>query len=288
VAVSPGLWGNGRPTLKGKPNPNYTWKTFEPLLRQQGYDTIVSVDYTAENDHSFDDEAIQKNLGDTVNAVLNDLGKKGIVAGKLDIVAHSMGGLVTRFFCQNKETKDICRDSVRKFITIDTPHFGSELADLLLIYRDQNKKFPNPYSNLISCHTRVNAFIKGHPIHRGGVDALAVGKVPDRILEGAELPKIGAWQGLPWPSSPTTVYSIFGRATEYQDRDIKKLWNRVLSPCGFKRDSVFSGEGGDDGIVGANSQIGEIGGQDFDEDHFSVLGEEKVVEKIKELLDKKE
>jgi hypothetical protein len=48
--------------------------------------------------------------------------------------------------------------------------------------------------------------------------------------------------------------------------------------------SVFSGEGGDDGIVGVLSQMGGVSGRVFDDDHFSVLGDGEVVREIKKLL----
>ena len=44
----------------------------------------------------------------------------------IDIVGHSMGGLVARYYIENIG-KDM---NVRKLITIDTPHWGSSLADI--------------------------------------------------------------------------------------------------------------------------------------------------------------
>jgi len=203
----------------------------------------------------------------------------------VDIVAHSMGGLVVRSFCEKE--KEFCKESIRKLITIDTPHLGSELADLLLIYRDQRDKFPTR----LLCHTRVGIFVKGskrfkvdpHPIDKGGVDALAVSKVSDGIGAGAEPPKIGAWQGLSRTDVP--VHLIVGDATQYQDAEIKGLWNDLLTPCGFDRTSVFSGEGGDDGIVGVLSQMDGVRGRVLDEDHFSTLESEEVFKEVEKLLD---
>lgn len=47
---------------------------------------------------------------------------------------------------------------------------------------------------------------------------------------------------------------------------------------------MFSGEGGDDGIVGVLSQMGGVSGRVFDEDHFSVLGDEEVAKEIGKML----
>lgn len=46
-------------------------------------------------------------------------------ASKVDIVAKSMGGLVTRWYIENSNYKN----NVRKVITMDTPHHGSDLAN---------------------------------------------------------------------------------------------------------------------------------------------------------------
>ena len=282
-----GIWGDGRSTVKGNSNPNYTWKTFEDLLKKQGYETIKAVDYSAENANSFDDPAIQEKLETSIKEALGTIDSQNFAGQKVDIVAHSMGGLVVRSFCEKE--KDFCKESIRKLITIDTPHQGSELADLLLIFDKQPKKFsPGP------CSDGFYIFINGikllgkvifspHPIDSGGVAALAVGKVPAGLEKGATAPPVGKWNGLSWPDPPTITRSVVGNASEYQN-DIKKLWDQALTKCGFTRGSVFSAEG-DDGIVGVPSQMGGLNGQVFNEDHFSVLESEEVVKEVWKLLE---
>ena len=239
------------------------------------------------NAASFEHSEIRNILSGAIQEALKKVRSDNIAGQKVDIVAHSMGGLVVRSFCAKEEA--FCKEHIRKLITIDTPHLGSELADLLLIYRDQRDKFPSPPL----CQTKVNVFIKGskslkvdpHPVDKGAVASLAVGKVPSGIEDGAESPLVGKWSGLSWPDSPTKVHRIVGDAKEYQNKGIRGLWDGLLNPCGFKRESVFFGHGGDDGIVGVVSQMG--GGSSrpfFDEDHASVLGDEEVVKEIGKLL----
>ena len=292
VAVSPGIWGDGSAgkinpkTGNFEKNPNYTWKDFAPLLKKQGYDTIISVDYSAENANSFDDPEIMEKVRIAILEAIDTIRSNNLAGRKVDIVAHSMGGLVVRSFCEKE--KEFCKESIRKLITIDTPHQGSELADLLLIYRDQRDKFPLAST----CRIRLDKFIKGdddlsidpHPIDKGAVDAMAVGNPQVGILESADPLPVGKWNVLPWPASPTTVRRIAGNATNYQDADILAVWDKALSPCGFDRTRVFSGEGGDDGIVGVLSQMGGVSGRVFDEDHFSVLGDEEVAKEIGKML----
>ena len=63
---------------------------------------------------------------------------------QLDIVGHSNGGLVSRYYIENME----CSNHVRKLITIDTPHWGSDLGTLStgLINSDGNiPKVPSAF-----------------------------------------------------------------------------------------------------------------------------------------------
>lgn len=54
--------------------------------------------------------------------------KKALADNKLsiDLIGHSNGGLVSRYYIENLEHAD----NVRRLITIDTPHWGSGLADV--------------------------------------------------------------------------------------------------------------------------------------------------------------
>ena len=126
-ALYHGIWGSGDDESK-----NYTWKTFAPLLNQKDHYTIKAVDYTKENAYSFDDLRIRKKLTDSITIILGKIRARKLAAKKVDIVVHSMGGLVVRSFCA--KYPDACKRSIHKLITIDTPHYGSALADWLLLH----------------------------------------------------------------------------------------------------------------------------------------------------------
>lgn len=53
--------------------------------------------------------------------------QQGIIASKADIVGHSMGGLLSRMYIQNTSQK-----GVNRLITLNTPHFGSQGASLIM------------------------------------------------------------------------------------------------------------------------------------------------------------
>src|SRR5439155_20439944 len=60
---------------------------------------------------------------------------QGLAATRVDVVGHSMGGLLTRLDAVNPNFKVLGNNFggyFRRIITIDTPHFGSRAATVLL------------------------------------------------------------------------------------------------------------------------------------------------------------
>ncbi len=62
------------------------------------------------------------------NKLLNQAINAGYSAGRVDVVAHSMGGLLTRLELQNTTAN---QNLIRSLITLDTPHWGSQFANWL-------------------------------------------------------------------------------------------------------------------------------------------------------------
>ena len=89
-----------------------------------------------------------------LRTLLESRRSRGIAASQVDIVAHSMGGLIARRIVADGSAL------VHKLITVDTPHFGSALADFIFVHRD----------DFILKHL----FIPKHPIDKGAIDDLRV------------------------------------------------------------------------------------------------------------------
>jgi len=77
----------------------------------------------------------EPSLKDNIEMVCNEQIEDHLACTKVDIVAHSMGGLVTRkyaldnaFFLNNR---NFYQNNIRRIITMGTPHIGSPLANLL-------------------------------------------------------------------------------------------------------------------------------------------------------------
>lgn len=109
-------------------------------------------DYEKHNSESFDpyeNKAIGNKpfgnygINSTRNAVHYILKKYhffSIAASQVDIVAHSMGGLMARGFAQQTDyynQTNFMKGSIHRLITIGTPHFGGHLSKFLYDHRDK-------------------------------------------------------------------------------------------------------------------------------------------------------
>jgi PKD repeat protein len=104
-----------------------------------------------------------------LNLALQQMRMQGIAASSVDVVAHSMGGLIA---------KQISHDApglVHKLITLDTPHFGSALADYLVSMQ----------YDVIVAKFFIDKY--NHPIESGAVHDLqvSVGATARRVNTGS-------------------------------------------------------------------------------------------------------
>jgi hypothetical protein len=76
---------------------------------------------------------------------------QGVVASRVDIVAHSMGGLVARFFSSQPGYRSVRNRNWGQFnhvITLDTPELGSQLAPFLLSNLTDTLRAPKSYKTI--------------------------------------------------------------------------------------------------------------------------------------------
>lgn len=105
------------------------------LTNSCGYmsDQIEYVDYESTNKASFsvntfEKQVIAKNLEELYTKMLS--GRK-VLSSKYTLIGHSMGGILSRLYAQ-----EISTDGVGAIITVNTPHWGSRIADLGKIFAE--------------------------------------------------------------------------------------------------------------------------------------------------------
>ncbi|NLM27917.1 MAG: alpha/beta fold hydrolase [Clostridiaceae bacterium] len=102
-----------------------TSESFVPMknyLENKGA-RVFLMDYEASGDF----ETMANILEHTLNTVKSELKQKGVLANKTNIVAHSLGGLIARYYtCRRSYIK---KQDVNKMIFINVPHHGTPWAE---------------------------------------------------------------------------------------------------------------------------------------------------------------
>ena len=114
----------------------YDW-----ILNRYPHSLIYAVDYKDQNFKAFDDSLIQGKLLVRMRDAIAAAATSGMAARTVDIVGHSMGGLVARYLISQAPSlpaTELLSSPVHKLITIGTPNLGSELAEKL----EENKDSP--------------------------------------------------------------------------------------------------------------------------------------------------
>ena len=168
-------------------------------LNENGFNYIFA-EYPDHNSETFDPYAIPKIGNYGIDSIRNKIlellldyrQNKSIAAAQIDIIAHSMGGLMARGFVQQPDYENksnYMKGSIHRLVTIGTPHFGAHLSEILYDHRNYWYCF-DPDTKIIifpnGCQFDLDDFeflqLKtiyseklplASPIDKGGVEALA-------------------------------------------------------------------------------------------------------------------
>src|SRR6476620_7682035 len=133
VVLVHGIWSN----------PQQSWANtkFNETLKNFG-NNVSFANYSKYNAETFDPILIgnKGNYGiDSIRNItketLQKYHDKGIAASQVDVVAHSMGGLMARGFIQQEDYKNSNNSMhgyIHRLITVGTPHYGGGLAKFLI------------------------------------------------------------------------------------------------------------------------------------------------------------
>ncbi len=119
VVFEHGLWGDYSTFLGMKNN-----------FVDNGYyssELLWADNYKATNASYFYDN--KEVVTTAINSLLSTARNFNYSAGKADVVAHSMGGLLARYYLQSDAYFQ--KKNIHKLITLNTPHFGSQIGNLL-------------------------------------------------------------------------------------------------------------------------------------------------------------
>ncbi len=154
--------------LHGLASDETCWKSFKKrLLSENLYDEccIDTTGYPISNcDHFKDNERVVQNRLDFLFRQMKY--ERGIIAGKADVVGHSMGGILARI-----HTQYVTKDNIHKLITVNTPHSGSEWGDFVQ-WILENDKYWSKIIEFVKTF-EIKGFYSTHAVHDLGVNSYA-------------------------------------------------------------------------------------------------------------------
>jgi pimeloyl-ACP methyl ester carboxylesterase len=130
VMLIHGIWGDG--------------DTFKWPLSSHQFLVVYRKNYRPTNAAWFAQNIHRPRQG--IQAALSLLRQQGIAATRADVFGHSMGGLLSRLYvggalgAQYLRNDNFNEGDIHKLVTVDTPHFGSPLA--YLVVDENNTTYP--------------------------------------------------------------------------------------------------------------------------------------------------
>ncbi len=165
VLMVHGLWSAGK-----------TWDDMKTYLLSNGiyaykpYE-ILTPSYAGAREFTFN----RAFIAGYIDQLIEQCGNNHFSAGKVDIVGHSMGGILSRLYLQEGDGAGPYKNDIHKLVTINTPHSGSPLANIVESKDDFFKWILKKV---------------GKDPYQGALNDLAIGKAPiDSLLNGPDLNK---------------------------------------------------------------------------------------------------
>ncbi len=126
-----------------------------------------------------------------INASVFSLRKAGFIAGKVDLITHGVSGLLARQWIIDRNYQN----NIKRLITINTPHSGTQLADLILS-KNFFKAAEYPIRNL-SNHDISEGAIENISVNSNVIASLnrsnSPNKVPSHTISGVD--EVGSLDG---------------------------------------------------------------------------------------------
>jgi pimeloyl-ACP methyl ester carboxylesterase len=251
VVLVHGLWMNS----------DNTWviTNFANSLAYYGFNYAFA-DYEAHNSETFDpcDKAFGNyginSIRNTIHKILEEYHYFSIAASQVDIIAHSMGGLMARGFVQQPDYKgkeNYMKGSIHRLITIGTPHFGGPLSEFVHAHSDDWYFFDG--IKLDRCRTgkfdpkklkTIYSDIFTYPIDKGAIEALIPGSIAYSRLHQTNV----------------RSYAIAGTCrpnAKKSHNSQESYYKTIVDPEDFNLDKAFD-DSDNDLLVSVTSQLGGL------------------------------
>ena len=255
-----GIWANSN-----------SFTSLDVSLNASGkYDLFQTVDcdYEDSNDENF--EANVKVINDCIEGktgIIELYNSMGIAIGKVDIIAHSMGGILSRLYLQEEQSNN----KLHKLITINTPHAGSQMANYII-------DTPPNLRNELLCGYILPA--SGRSCYNGAVHDLRVNSQAIINLNSTIEPIV--------PSHTIGSYVTFDLFELFDFSFLLEMLSSGLNKNDLS--DIFNNQK-HDGIVALGSQLGGLvpsASTVFeDKDHIQILKETLLINKVLFLLNEK-
>ncbi|GAB4042255.1 esterase/lipase family protein [Spirosoma jeollabukense] len=179
-----------------------------------------------------------------IDLLIKDLRFNGIAAGKIDYIGHSMGGILGRLYLQSTGY----HGDIHKLITVNTPHFGSQLANML-----RSSQFPKSNSTVSSLIDIKLGPFTGGPLDGGAVNDLQVNSPAIR----EDLNGSNNINNNMVPSHTIATYLSIVFDNGFRKYESPFYISPYLSWCNTDASIVFNKDF-NDGIVSVTSQLGGL------------------------------
>lgn len=212
VVLVHGLWGDATSLSGMQSYLNGTGQWYRQYIDPICYSKYLAFDAKKDplSDGQHPCEVTSRNaLESEINAMFATLDGDHVVAGRVDVVAHSMGGLVVRNYASQKGYASLRNRMQGQFHTVTTlnaPETGSLLANFLIAHRSDTRKaslFTTPgavwelacgSSDVAKCFDGLGypLYGPGLPLESGAVFALEPGSpnITNPKLSGPNIPNI--------------------------------------------------------------------------------------------------
>ena len=266
VVMIHGLWSDAT-----------AFEAMEQSLAASNYEPfqLYRLDYRGTNDSAFDVNFPL--VGGGIDAAIQQAADADLAAGKVDLVAHSMGGVISRLYVQDPGYQH----EVRRIITSNTPHAGSQMANLLL---------DDPQGRICSLLSRLMSSdeVPNRGCANGAVDDMQVFSfATNNFLNNGIHPTEVAVHAVTTVFDLATLTNLPVIVADAAG-PVPLLVAHVLRACVLSLfDSIFDSDE-NDLIVSATSQAGGLGGpltsRITGQRHMGAAANSQVIERVKDLL----